>query len=310
MRELTSAENLETVIVGAITRFNNRRVGSLVKVDEAGALIVPDAPRLLRPLFATTEVNLISAGQRSGLHPLAVSQQTGPSAAVEIPNSFFLNADLLAGGNGVRGLGIGAATAFSATVTLTPDEYRQLIDDTDVKIVSARHGALRGDANFAWFTPEASFIDNQWVDLLVQRGAISREFAAAVLAIDLEQPVLSRPRAALLPFIPETYRAVPGEPHPDTLTRAVIARLAASDPPAGSPAAELLALLELEQPVAELEHRVQAYRDRLAERLGDPSTREAELHRLFGLLVERRLSIIADPVLHAPIESGALLPLP
>ena len=45
----------------------------------------------------TTEYNVISAAQPSGLHPFP-AVGTGPEEDVAVPDTFFLNANLLAGG--------------------------------------------------------------------------------------------------------------------------------------------------------------------------------------------------------------------
>ena len=54
---------------------------------------------------------------------------------------------------------------------------------------------------------------------------ISAEFAAAVLAVDLETPVFSEARLSLLHSVPESFTTVPNEPYPDSLIRKVIAQL-------------------------------------------------------------------------------------
>jgi hypothetical protein len=63
----------------------------------------------------------------------------------------------------------------------------------------------------------------------------------------------------LLDFIPDSLTIIPGEAHPDRLTREVIQRLQAANPPAGSAAAEFLDLLSKADPVAEVKTSVSAY---------------------------------------------------
>ena len=77
------------------------------------------------------------------------------------------------------------------------------------------------------------------IDLLMRRGVISQEFAAAVLATDVETPVLSKVRPLLLSFIPATFKFRPRDvdsvpvAHPDELTKSVIASLSKAKPAPG-----------------------------------------------------------------------------
>ena len=105
-----------------------------------------------------------------------------------MPDTFFLNANLFAGGGILqyRGLNVQDARQFGSVLAITAAEYRQLVEDFQTTI-----GGARFDTQFAWFTPEASHIDNHLVDVLVRDGVITPEFAAAVLAVDLETPVFS-----------------------------------------------------------------------------------------------------------------------
>ena len=66
----------------------------------------------------------------------------------------------------------------------------------------------------------------------MRRGILTPQFLAAVMAIDLENPVLSSTREELLRFIPDQFRFKLLDPsslnlnsHPDDLTTQVIANL-------------------------------------------------------------------------------------
>jgi hypothetical protein len=307
---LLGGDDLETTILGGITRFNNRRFEERVKPDGQGGLAVEDARTLLRPLFATTEINLASAQQPSGLHPLTPGAHNGPSQPIRVPDSFFLTDGILAGATRLVGLGISEARGFNSVAIIQPAEYKAMVEGADLKIRSSRLGTLAGDTHFAWFTPELGFAALQWIDTLIQRKVVSPAFAAAVLGVDLETPIFSEARASLLDSIPETFTTVPGEPHPDRLTREVIARLASENPAPGSAKAEFLALLKNPSPVEEVRGRVIAYRNRITQRLNDVNTRQTELDRLFRLLLERREKLVKDPMFGQLIESGALIPRP
>ena len=304
---LATGADFENSIIAAITRSHNKRFEQLVTKQTDGKLAVADARRVLRPLFETREINLASARQESGLHPLTGTAQNGPSQPVRIPNSFFLASAVL--GNA----GINEVNEFQTAATVNSADYKALVEKSGVKITARPTGQVRGDTNFAWFTPEQGFADSNWIAILVDNGVISKAFAAAAAAVDLETPILSKRRAELLEFIPASFTATPGEPHPDALTRAVIAALEAKAPTSGSAAAEFLQTLKETDPVAAVRSRVQAYKDRIAERLAptaDAKIRNAELQRLFGVLIDRRRAVVAHPAFGNLIESEALFPLP
>jgi len=311
-RQLADALTLEVdVIVPSIKQFNGRRVKALVRALPGGATSeVTDARRLLKPLFVSTEYNLASARQPSGLHPFP-AVGTGPAEAVAVPDSFFLNANLFAGGGplGYRGLSAQDAREFGSVLAITPAEYRQLVEDFHTTV-----GDAQFDTQFAWFTPEASHIDNHMVEVLVREGGITPEFAASVLAVDLETPVFSDARASLLlRFVPATFRFTPRAAddvpaaHPDALTRTVIQAIrAAGTPAAGSPEATLLGLLEDPDPLERVRELVRAYLQRERNALTG-SGRAAELRRLYTRLLDRREK--ARAAVPDIVESTFLFPI-
>ena len=67
-------------------------------------MTMQEGRRLLRPLFQTREINLISSRHTSGLHPFGTQTDFVPTLEIQIPTSFFLNTQLIAGG-GSGGLG-------------------------------------------------------------------------------------------------------------------------------------------------------------------------------------------------------------
>jgi hypothetical protein len=310
-RTLTGAESLEVdVIVPSVKQFNGRRVKALVRALPGGAgSEVTDGKRLLKPLFVSTEYNLNSAPQTSGLHPFP-AVGTGPAEAVAVPDTFFLNANLLAGGGLLqyRGVNVPDARQFGSVLAVTAAEYRQLVEDFHTTI-----GGARFDTQFAWFTPEASHVDNHLVDVLVREGIVTPEFAASVLAVDLETPVFSAPRASLLRFVPATFRFKPRGPddvptaHPDAMTRSVIQAIRAAGTPApGSPEATWLALLEDPDPLEKVRGLVRDYLQRERTALGGAG-RAGELKRLYTLLLDRREKAVA--AVPDIVESTFLFPI-
>lgn len=308
-RDLRGAEAFETAfILPSIRQFNGRRLTAASRAAASGEQEVTDGPRTLRSLFRTSEYNIISAGQFSGLHPIP-ALGAGPPDPIVVPDTFFLNANLLAGGGipQYEGLGIPEARQFASVLQLQPPEYSAVVAKLKTSI-----GGLTGDTNFAWFVPEASHVDNQMVDLLLRRGVVTREFAAAAMAVDVENPVFSVARERLLAVIPAGFRFKPLNPgdipaaHPDQLTRDVIVRLKGLSPPAASPEAEFLTFLEQSNPVDALRSKVTTYLDRVRARLADPQQRQGEIERLYRLMLQRRSEAAAhNPAL---IESPFLFP--
>jgi hypothetical protein len=321
-RDLSGAENLEVdFILPSIRQFNGRRIDALIRRNSSGTPValpgglqeITDGRRALRSVFVTTEYNIASSKDFSGLHPFP-AKGNGPAVPLDPPDTFFLNANLLAGGGPTQyqGLGISEARSFGSLLKITPAEYKKLIDDSGVAF-----GTAKGDANFAWFVPEASHSDNHLVDSLIKRGVVTPQFVAAALAVDLETPVFSTRTPVLLKFIPATFRFKPRNSddipaaHPDALTKAVIKNLEAAGPAAGTPEADFIALLKDPDPVKALRGRTADYLARIQGKLENPSTRQQEIDRLFGILIARRKIAANDPVLQSLNEFRDLLfPLP
>jgi hypothetical protein len=325
--KFTGAEILETPIFQGLRRFNNRRLAAMLKLQPGtdqpaltpeGRAEVLQGQRLLRPLFETVECNLSSSLRKSGLHRFNAPADFVPALKINPPNSAFLNVGLIAGGQlpVYAGLKIIEAEAFSTLASLTQEENRQLVAAAGLGLL----GRQPGDAQFAWFGPEPSHVDMDLVDQCLRRGVITPHFLAAVLAVDLETPVFSARRAALLRFIPATFpfkpRAGGGEPVEtprdaanDFLTAAVIQNIEAANPAPDSTEAEFLTLLKSPDAVPFLKDRVIIYRDRVRTALsGDAATRQAELTRLFNKLIVARKAMLDHPNLHALDETGNLFP--
>ena len=327
-QNLGDAYALETnFIIPAINQFNEKKIDESVARSSGSPVINPNGTqqvirgkRLLRSLFDTTEFNLISSNQEVGnLHPFSSTPTSGPFANVQIPNTFFLNANLISGGTPAtqQGLSIAESLRFTNIAQVQPEEYRQLLNRSGVKL-----DGKPGDANFAWFVPEPGQVDNSMVEQLMKRGVVTPEFVAAVMAIDLETPVFSQERKKLLEFIPEQFNFQPLQPgtnplnikrHPDDLTQKVIAALEGQNPASDSTAGQFLAILKSNNPLQVLKERVQAYLNSVDQKLNksDQATRQAELTRLYDLAIAKRRTILSDPVLAALNETGnELFPVP
>jgi hypothetical protein len=290
--DLGGAEALEGVtVIPTIERFNTRQIARLKSSDGKS---IREARRLLKPLFTTTEFNLISSGTFSPLHPLRPSATT--AGDVNIPGRFLLNQQLL-GSVGV----FGDVNQFSVST----QDYAHLVRQTKTKLADVQPG----DTNFAWFGPEASFVDNNFVQQLVEQTIVPPEFVAAVLSIDVENPVFSSTRAKLWSdkILPATFQVQPT----NDLIPQVVKNLEALKPAAGTPEDSLLQLLRQPQNVIKnVQQKVDQYVTREAKLLGDtakPEERSKELIRLYKLALQRREAALNDPVLKALDETGGKL---
>lgn len=313
-RNLDGADRLEVdFMLPSLRRFNKARLdaailrapGTATPVVTEGRHTFVSAQKLLKPLFMATEVNLISSPDQSGFHPFGAATDFSAAARIRLPVSFFLNHELIA-----RRLDVDPARRFTS-FEITQAENRQLIEQRGLRLAGAA-----GDTNFAWFVPERAFVDDDMVAQLLAVGALSPHFVAAVLAIDLEEPVFSNARAGLLRFVPDRFEFVPlaeganplDSPTDARLTREVVARIDADNPQPGSPAHEFRALLNSPNAVQELARRVSAYLERTQN--GFANDRAQTIASLFGIMVERRRALAAHPILKALDETGGTLLFP
>jgi hypothetical protein len=331
-QRLSTADKLETdFLIPTFKRFNRSRLNAALKHDDAnappsisstGRMTVLEGGRLLKPLFQATEINLISSRNTSGIHPFGSAADFVPELDMQIPLSFFLNTQLIAGGGtgGLGGLKLTDANAFSTFAKLSQQENKKLVEKFKLLL-----NGVRGDTHFGWFVPEAGFVENDLIDQALQLGVITPHFLAAVLAVDLEAPVFSIKRAELLKFVPDQFEfiplgsgvdpvTVPRNTSEDFLTQAVVSRINQANPASGSSADEFRQLLTSADAVAELRKRITAYTKRVQTALdsASPDRRKDELERLYSLLVERRLLMETHSVLQNLDETDGelLFPLP
>jgi hypothetical protein len=292
LKNLEGAESLETdVMMPAITRFNTRRINQFKSADST---TINDARRLLKPLFVTTEANLISSEALSSLHPFA---KRPARSTLRIPQSLFINQPLL------DGLEISAP--FFDFNTMSGQDYEHLVRQTKTTL----NGQQPGDSNFAWFIPEASFIDDDLVKQLMDQKIVPPAFVAAAMAIDLETPVFSASRAKLWSdkILPAQFKTGAN----NDLIAQVVKNLEALNPAAGTP--EALFLQRLKSPnnaIATLKTQVDQYVNRERNRLGanaKPKDRSQELIRLYKLALQRREAMLKDANLKSLDETGGKL---
>jgi hypothetical protein len=288
--QLADAYGLQdNVIQPTITRFNETRIKALKSAD---GQTVTDARRLLKPLFTTTEFNLMSSFQLSAFHPF--SRPTTNTSDINIPDSFFFNSNLISSVFDIF-------ETFSDFSNISRRDYAHLLQQTK----TALNDKVPGDTNFAWFGPEASFMDNDFVRQLVSGNTVPKQFAAAALAVDIENPVFSSKRAKLLSnsIIPAQFKVGTG----NDLVSKTIANLTTLNPAAGTPEADFLQLLKTPDASAALKKRLTDYIAKERKLLGtgaNPQERSKEWIRLYKLELQRRETVLADPTLTRLDETG------
>jgi hypothetical protein len=332
-RQLTGADKLEEdFLFAAFKRFNLSRLNSALKRDDAtgnrainaaGQMTVLEGRRLLKSLFETTELNLYSSRNTTGIHPFGQPGDFVAGAAIRLPaDQFFLNSDLIAGGGegGLRGLQISSARGFAPFATLSQQENRDLVQKFQLRLNS-----VSGDTNFAWFVPGPAYIDNDLIDKCLQLGVVTPHFLAAALAVDLENPVFSARRGELLTLLPDQFDftpvadgtdplSLPRNAAGDLLTSAVLGRIDMLNPAANSAADEFRTLLKSNDAVPQLSQRASAYVARVKTELdtapANANRRKAELERLWKLMMARRQALAAHPVFRNLDETGGQLLFP
>ena len=324
------AENLEGRVSGAIRRYVRKTITANTQ-SVAGGKKTSNLHRLLRHLFVTTEFNLTSSDTGSGLTPFD-SGQLVANAKVNVPSSFFLNEDIIAGQ-----LGLTKAATFARDASFPMEIYKTLVEDRGLQM-KAQRGDPAGsfqfhqgfDCGFPWFVPEASLIDNYTVERLLRAGIVTPEFVAAVQLVDLRNPVLSHKRHEIFAtsgLIPRNV-IVPSTPPADhrqhPLTKAVIERLDQIGPLVGTPLGDFRKFLKLDDPVAELDQAVTGYLNEVSVDFaldgpaGNQRHDQAAIGKWFNVMLERRRAILHHPTFNVldetsegtPPRSGALLPLP
>lgn len=314
---LSGAETLETDhLIPAFKRFNESRVNALLLREDGtgnrlltnGRLTLTSSNRVLRSLFVPTEVNLISSRDGSGFHPFGAATDFVPDKEIRLPEDFFLHTSLIAGG-----LKLISAKKFNDFAKLKQSENKALIEKFELRL-----NGKPGDTHFAWLVPTPSFIDTDMAERLMKLGVVTPHFLAAVLAVDLEEPLFSTKRAELLKYLPDRIEftplaegtdptTLPHDAEKDLLTKTVIAKIDADNPAPGSAADEFRTLLKDADAVKLLDKKCQAYAARVETALKEPTTRPAELERLFTTLVNRRKAMLKNP-LFAPLdETGGKL---
>ena len=212
------AEEFErTVVRPGIERWTSARFDRLL---DRGRL--PRFREFMRQVLETTTVNLASSSVSNAA--------LGPQTAVQLPLTFFFNADALIGKLEIE--------PDIAPLRVAGSVYAQALRDFDVGITD---GSFRfaGDTQFLFIVPEPAHEDLAILEQLLDRDIMEPRLAAALLMVDFCNPVYSPRRASLMKYVPDEATVGAAAQLEATIVGAVRASAAAAD--ARSPEAEFLA---------------------------------------------------------------------
>lgn len=132
----------------------------------------------LRGLFGAMEMNLVS-------DTLPFKERS--RGAIEIPQGFFVDARL---------------ADQQAPIRVNTALYTQALKAAGSRFAPDEASGLQ-ETHHAFLVPARSYIDQQIIGSLVQRGLLDDELVADVLAVDFTTPVYSRARASLIRYAPD-----------------------------------------------------------------------------------------------------------
>ena len=173
------SNDLSQELKGYVSKFIDASVFSqnvqkgMVLLEKKKILFSRNMKEKLRPLFCTTEINLVS-----DLLPLS-----SPSKLISIPSEVFVD-PLLAG---------------DETLSMPKEYYVRALKDLKSQFPETE----LLDADHAFLVPVRSVINHLHVKQLISEGLIDEEFALDVLSIDFKNPMFSKSRCGLLKFLPE-----------------------------------------------------------------------------------------------------------
>lgn len=303
------AEELEEIIASSLQRFTSRLIEQQIATAADGSVTITGVKDLVDSLFKPTELNLVSSPEISGLDGGGLSDRN--PRPMQIPDSFFVNVmqmrdiDLPI----FQGQPLVTSVFVPGTLGVSLQEYEDLLQTFDIE-TQCMPGP---DTVFAWFGPEPSEFDRRMVERLTRRGVIDRDLVAAVLAVDVGEPLLSEARASLLDHVPDEISAGSEIALAATLRAAIEASLAAvTDADKTEAERDFATLLADDNAVSALNDRVEALRNDVGQALdpADPAKRQATLRDLYQRLIDDRQAFETRPISAAQAEFPGLFPEP
>jgi hypothetical protein len=164
----------------AIARWAKARFDALL----ANNGTVEDPARVMEQIVDSPTVNLLSS--------IRESESADPKGAVELPKTFFVDAD------GLAEVGLDGPPEFSVPRAM----YATSLTTFAVKLTDGGTFERAGDTHFAFVIPERAVEDQVVLHEAISRGLVSKRLAASLLMTDFPNPVFSPRRAALLAHVP------------------------------------------------------------------------------------------------------------
>lgn len=283
--EAIGAETFEAQIQDSVRRWNRIRLDRAVTDG-----LVVDAPRLLRSLFATPTVNLISAD-------IEWSKVTrGEVESFAAPIAFFLNAHCL---QGICGLKLPEPDELQVQGVA----YREALVEHEITLREDGEPLVPvpSDTHFAFLVPEPAFEDTELLALAAPKAddpdegtLLSRRLIGCALMVDFPNPVLSERRAALARHVTDN---VPAEGFSQRLGDAIAGSREAGQE--GTPEAEFAELWKAgDEGWKDLaQDRVNAYAEAITTFLASPDG----VKEVFRLAQSRREQVSHMPI-HREVE--------
>jgi hypothetical protein len=215
-KEPGGAYTLELAVARpAIARWAKVRFDALVA--DGGKIERP--ARIMEQLLDTPTVNLLSSVRES--------ESADPSGAVELPQTFVVDAD------GLAEVGLDGPPEFAVAREI----YAASLQTFNVRLTDGDGFLREGDTHFAFVIPERAFEDQAVLREAIRIGLVSKRLAASLLMTDFPNPVFSTRRAALLAHVPASATVVDGvSTFSQEMADAILA--AATNSPDGSPERE------------------------------------------------------------------------
>ena len=303
------AERLEQIIQSSLMRFTSRLIDQQITKAADGSVTVTGVKDMVDSLFKPTELNLVSSPEISGLDGGGLTNRN--PRPMQIPDSFFVNVmqmrdiDLPI----FQGQPLVTSVFVPGTLGVSLAEYEDLLSTFEID-TQCMPGP---DTVFAWFGPEPSEFDRRMVERLTRRGVIDRNLVAAALAIDVEEPLVSEGRAALLDHVPDEISADSETAMAAALRVAIKSNLdTVADADKTEAERDFATLLADGDAVSVLNDRVEALRDEVRQSLdpSDPAKRQATLRDLYQRLIDDRQAFATLPISSAQAEFPGLFPEP
>jgi hypothetical protein len=164
MEDLVPAERLTESVVAGIRKLSSERSVAELSLQEQ-----------LRPLFCPTEINFQSD----------VLPNDEAADVIHVPSAFVIDTMLYEHTEGM---------------TISRKDYEFALHASHSKFPEID----REDADHAWLTPVRARSDQMMAGQLIKRKVIDDKFAAAVLSVDMTNPLFSKTRCELLRYVPKT----------------------------------------------------------------------------------------------------------